>query len=72
MANAETETIIPLNDGDMEQGFFRFYTSKRWAWDRVIKIVGGDLLEIAWSLDRAGKVVACDLKIPILLLLLEY
>lgn len=42
MANSDNETVIVINDQDYEEGFFRFYTSKRNHYDKLLSRIGGE------------------------------
>lgn len=40
MEKAERETIIHINEADKANGFFRFGTSERHVWNKILKRVG--------------------------------
>lgn len=64
---AENETIICINDADVEEGFFSFSTSKRNHFARLIKKIGGEqnLIELKEMREKLGKVTEWKAKVPI-------
>lgn len=42
MESAERETVIVINDADLEEGFFRISTSKKQVYETFLKRIGPD------------------------------
>jgi len=66
MEKSISETIILLNDGDIELGFFRFSTSKQSAFNKMMKRIGDDTFEPVYiSKDIKGNPREWIVKIPV-------
>lgn len=67
MANPEQETIIVMNDGDREEGFFCFGTSRADHYRKMLRRIGGEerLLDLKISMDEKGNPVWWQARLPI-------
>jgi hypothetical protein len=64
--SADNETIILLNDADLRDGYFRFYTTKEIDLNRLFKITGGSLFEpMRVTKTKEGLTTSWDCKVPV-------
>lgn len=66
MSDLDHETIILINQNDLNQGFFRFSTTRFADYKRLLKIVGNEnnLLSLKTNINK-GKVIEWLCQIPI-------
>lgn len=61
------ETIILINDTDLKTGYFRFYTTKEFHYQKIARRLG-TLLGEPKTTTHKGKITSWDMKIPARLL----
>lgn len=66
MAKSQNETIININEGDREEGYFWIGTSKRSHAERVFRRIGGQQNALKVELSKSGNEVTWwSIKLPI-------
>ncbi len=60
----ENETVITICQGDMREGFFRFGTSWRPDFERLMRRIEDDHLGLRTSKSRDGNITWWDVKVP--------
>lgn len=65
MERAENETLICINDADRDEGFFRFGTSKRMDYERLVRRVGVVPCTLSKRADDPTTITWWECKVPI-------
>jgi hypothetical protein len=62
----DNETIILINDADLRDGYFRFYTTKELDYNRLLKIAGDSLFSpTKVTQTKDGLTTSWDCRVPV-------
>jgi hypothetical protein len=67
MALEEQETMITINQADKKEGFFKYATSRKCDYEKLLRRVKGkeNLIEVNESKNREGEITFYTCKVPL-------